>query len=125
VNPGMIELQAEKAKRTFYVPPKGHVTVPIRFAFPYFKAFAGIYTHRIRSGKTYIRNGVTSHAALQLWCGQCGFLEPESKRQKGQMFAELPEGSVLCATCEGRAIGSGMDGPTAINGRDVIFSPRK
>lgn len=45
-------------------------------------------------------------------------------RKGGFLFEHAPEGEVLCATCEGRAIGAGQDDSHQINGRMVRFAPR-
>lgn len=125
MKPGMVQLKPERKSSPLYVPPKGHVEVPIAFAYPFYKGNAGQYFHRIRSGTTYVRHGDTSHASLSFWCGNSGSIAPEGKKQKGQMWAVLPPDAVLCATCEGRWVGAGMEGARDINGRAVHFSPRK
>lgn len=102
-------------------------SVPVTFAYPYFKSGFGAYTHRVRTAITLVRKdtGENSHVSLTAWCGCNGFLHPTPKTKSATQWAELPEDAILCATCEGRAIGAGMDGSREINGREVIFSPRK
>ena len=89
----------------------------IRYALPYFKSnqASARYVHRLRSAQQHNIGKYGMHISLHFWCGNHGFMK------KGRMFASVPEGEVLCATCEGRAIGAGIDGPRRINGRDVMY----
>lgn len=98
--------------------PHGHATKSVRYALPYYKSRRGDYFHRLRSASQHWRNGEYSHTSLGFWCGNSGQLN------NGQMYSDIPEGGVLCATCEARAIGAGMDGARYINGRAVMYSPR-
>lgn len=115
-------------KIVLQIPPKragqfegGVRSVPIKMALPFYKSKAGQYIHRVRSGHTHVwkdwpdRPG---HISLTFWCGMSGFLD------KGELFAEPPDRAVFCATCEGKAIGAGMDGARVICGRTVLFQPR-
>ena len=95
-------------------------TIPLTRALPYFKSSNANskYFHRVRSGARHECLGI--HYSISFWCGGGGFIG-----KKGRLYAELPEDAVLCATCEGRAIGAGMDKTHTINGRFVKYSPRK
>lgn len=42
----------------------------------------------------------------------------------GVLLAIVPENEVLCATCEGRAIGAGQTESRLINGHMVKYAPR-
>jgi len=119
----MIQLQQPKTTRW----EGGLKSVPVTFAYPYFKSGFGVYTHRVRTAITHVlkEKGENSHVSLSAWCGCVGFLHPEPKAKSASQYSELPEGAILCATCEGRAIGAGMDGAREINSRPVQFSPRK
>lgn len=110
----------------------GILSHPIRFALPYYRSGYGTYIHRVRSGSTHRpRNGKDKnrilHLSFHFWCGNIGCinLTGYGRKKNGQLFATVPEGGVVCATCEGRAIGAGMDGARTINGIPVIYSPRK
>lgn len=98
-------------------------TIPILKSLPFFRTHSGVYLHRVRSGRIYMREGQASHTAVKFWCGQTGFFSAK-KHPRAQFFADVPDGEVICATCEGRAIGSGQLGSHQINGRIVKFSPR-
>jgi len=123
MKPGMIRLQ--QARQPVW--EGGMKNVPVTFAYPYFKSGFGTYTHRVRTAVTHVwkEKGENSHVSLTAWCGCTGFLSREPKPKDAAQYADVPEGAILCATCEGRAIGAGMDGTREINGRSVMFSPRK
>lgn len=120
MKPGMIELEPPK-KDSGWRDPK-HAEFAVRFALPFW-ASEGAYTHRIRSGRSHVHDGKNAHVTLHMWCGQMRFISP--KRKRGGMVAEIPDGAILCATCEGRAIGAGLVDHGQINGREVAFSPRR
>lgn len=92
----------------------------ISLMLPYFLSTSGKYTHRVRYASSHWRDGKLSHIAVNFWCGRGGFLGA-----KGKLFKEVQEGQVLCATCEGRAVGAGVDGARLINGREVMYSPKE
>jgi len=94
---------------------------PIRYALPFYKSSAGKYVHRIRSSQSYYlkRTGERSHISVTFWCGNIGSLG------KGKMYSKIDTNMILCAHCEGKAIGAGMDGAREINGRAVMYEPRK
>lgn len=75
--------------------------------------------HRIRRANLYEwKDGhFQPHTSMTYWCGMNGFLH------KCILFQDPPEGSALCAACEGKWIGSGGD-DRRINGRAVIYTPR-
>lgn len=102
--------------------PPTHKTLHLTQAYPFFRSAFGHYIHRIKSGQIHIRDGEYSHTHFHLWCGQIGY-HSEGKR-RGELFSKAPERGVFCATCEGRAIGAGMDGARVINGRPVLFNSR-
>ncbi len=98
----------------------GHITKTVSKALPFYKSRKGVYVHRVRSMNQYWRHGKYHHASIGFWCGNTGHLG-----EKGVLLAKVPDGEVVCATCEGRAIGAGQDGARVINGQAVMFSPRK
>jgi len=117
-----VPLQIAKKKNRAWQAP-GHTQLPISFALPFYLSAPGRYVHRIRRGEQYIRHGKYSHTAFSMWCRLHGFLG--RNHPHARIFAEAPENEIFCATCEGRAIGAGLDGSHILNGRLVRFSPRK
>lgn len=99
--------------------PPDRTEAPVRFALPYYKSERGQYVHRLRYGTAHYWSGVFKWISYSMWCGSLGW------STRGHLYAEIPEGQLLCATCEGRAIGAGLDGARTINGRPVIYSPRR
>ena len=87
---------------------------------PFCESGAGRYTHRVRSAALYSAGG-RSHLAVKLWCGAhlcIGVNHP------GSQLTDAPSGGrLICATCEGRAIGAGQLGAREIAGRAVRFAP--
>lgn len=97
---------------------------PIKFALPYFKnnSVLSKSIHIVRSAthhEGYDDKNEVRHISLSFWCGNSSFLH------RGKMFSDPPDGEVFCATCLGRAIGAGVFEERIINGRYVLFSPRK
>ncbi len=119
-----MKVQLQREKETWNAP--GRILRPITFALPYFRTPYGTYIHRVRSGAMHEWDGELSHVHFRFWCGGAGFAQHRVGRKvrPGELFAQAPEGAILCATCEGRAIGAGMEGSHKINGRMVRFSPR-
>ncbi|WP_033818902.1 hypothetical protein [Kitasatospora sp. MBT63] len=68
--------------------------------------------HRVRSG---VRYG-TGRTVYSLWCGSSVFDDRFLSRES------LPAGDVVCATCDGRAVGSGQE-PVGPAGRTLAFTP--
>lgn len=108
-----------RAKKAAYRPP-GHAITDLLKAQPFYRSNRGPYFHRVRFAEAYWRDGQLSHIAITYWCGNRGFLG-----EKGRLYGKIPEGEVLCAICEGKAIGAGMVDGGRINGRPVKYSPRK
>jgi len=92
-------------------------------SLPFYKGRRGIYFHRVRRIQQYWSDGRYSHSAVDFWCGNSGGLG--MGRRQGFLAAEIPDDGVLCATCEGRAIGAGQLGARTINGKPVMYSPQK
>lgn len=108
---------APVAQRGWAAP--GHCTKSISKALPFYISRRGTYYHRVRSMEAHWRDGQLSHISVKFWCGGSGFIG-----KKGTLSQDIPEGQVLCASCEGKAIGAGMGGAREINGRKVMYSPR-
>ena len=97
----------------------GDPIVQVRRSLPFFKSKQSEYVHRVRRATMYYRDGQYTHTALHFWCGGNGFPGP-----KGTLMDVPPGDAVFCATCEGRAIGAGLEGNREICGRAVLFKPR-
>jgi hypothetical protein len=110
----MVDLQPPRIPRWRPSP-----IIPIKQSLPFVESRAGRYTHRVRSASLHTCIG-KSHVGLSTWCGM-GFCISE---RKGRFVEEPSAGYVVCATCEGRAIGAGQLGAREIAGREVMFSPR-
>lgn len=117
-----MKIALQKAKIEGYKAP-GSEELRIPFALPYFKNLGSGYIHRVRSGTVFLDKGEYSHHAFKYWCGGIGFLH--SKKKRGQLLHEVPQGEYLCAVCEGKAIGAGMNGSRQINGREVLYTPKR
>lgn len=94
-----------------------HITKSIKRSLPFYKSRRGRYVHRVRSSDAYWRDGELSHISVRFMCGNSGFLG-----EMGIFLSEVEPGEVFCATCEGRAVGMGLD-DRILNGRAVMFSP--
>lgn len=109
--------------------PEGRSYFFVTRSLPFYRSQRGCYVHRIRSGIVHVLDGKPTHTSLHLWCGMTGFLDPDRIRRRGgrdgEVMAEPAEHDVVCATCEGRAIGSGLIGSPQIAGRMVKFSPHR
>ena len=94
--------------------------LPMTASLPFWQSRErhGAYVHRVRSGVLHLYDGKPSHAAFGLWCGMSGL------SSNGSILAAPGPHEVMCATCEGRAIGAGLVGAPIIAGRPVKFSPR-
>jgi len=96
--------------------------VRIKQSLPYAESDAGHYTHRVRSAAIYTMLG-KQHMGIRCWCGMS--LTIGGTRSAGSKFVAVPSlGRPVCATCEGRAIGAGLEDSHKINGRMVRFQPQ-
>ena len=93
----------------------------VTMALPFFKSNNpnSKYYHRVRFIKNHKIGNYKMHTSVSFWCGSSGFLHSG----KGRLYKET-DGD-RCAVCEGKAIGAGEDGYRVINGKDVMYSPRK
>lgn len=105
----------------------------LRRALPYFQTARGQYVHRVRSGVVFLWEDTPTHTAIHLWCGQtayCGgpgllYGQHKHRRRETGAFMILPAATdIVCSTCEGRAIGTGLFSTPFINGKPVRFAPR-
>lgn len=100
--------------------------IPVSKILPFYKSERGEYVHRIRHATHYRgANNDYHHTGITMWCGSIGSVGGSGIwKSRGGLFANPPERAVFCATCEGRAIGSGQLGAREICGRIVMFKPR-
>lgn len=77
------------------------------------------YVHRVRSALRMESHGYV-HLSIRLWCGSHG-----SVTRHGELLADVPQSAVACGTCEGRAVGAGMEAMSVIVRHPVKFSPRR
>lgn len=110
-----VNLEIKRPKHNAELSSRG---VPLTKLIPFWKSNQGTYVHRVRYGNVYYRNNKAHHAAPTMWCGQTGFIN------SGELLEFPSTHATFCATCEGRAIGSGQHGAPIICGRIVKFSPR-
>ena len=105
-------------------PQTRHVAyTPIKRAFPYAESGTGQYTHRVRSAALHQLDGYPPHVSISCWCGMSLLIS--GKRHRKTKFVPFPSiGRPLCATCEGRAIGAGLDSSHKINGRIAKYQPQ-
>ena len=113
-------IELEVVKPSGWRPPHFD-SVAVKKSLPYAESSGGEYTHRVRSARLHWMSGYGSHMSISCWCGMSLLV---GKRHKGQFVAEPSFGRPMCATCEGRAIGAGVDGSHKINGRMARFQPR-
>ena len=93
-------------------------------AWPFYKASAGTYVHRVRSIAAAYSTEANSmprwerpRMCAQLWCGSFG------AQNRGALL-EAPGESPVCATCEGRAVANGQPSVALLVVRPVAFRPR-
>ena len=110
-----VQLKAHKIPAQF-----SRHTKSINSSLPFFisRQANSKYYHRVRSAAAHWKDGKLSHISISFWCGNGGFLG-----RKGKLLGEVPIDGLLCATCHGRAIGSGVDGDRVINGQKVMYKP--
>ena len=109
--------------------PIGPTTyIRVKRSLPFVESSAGKYTHRVRSivimahDEPLRRIGI-AHTAVHCWCGMTILIS--KKRCHSSNMLVVDPSRVLCATCEGRAIGAGQLGTAEIAGRPVMFSPHR
>lgn len=100
-----------------------HRKVPISACAPFYWSRRATRIHRIRWASIHYIDGEYSHTSIHTWCDQVGHVG--YREAWGRITDDPPEDLPYCATCEGRAIGAGQLGAQEINGRPVIYSPRK
>lgn len=115
----LVALQPTEFYRRGMYRPDDAGYIKFKSSLPFYRSNGGAYTHRVRSGGMLTSGWKPAHSVLHLWCGATGF-----PGTKGKLLAEPGPVDIICATCEGRAIGAGQTGTPTIAGRVVRFSPR-
>lgn len=94
-------------------------------SLPFAESAGGKYTHRVRSVQIIALDPKQwpAHIAINCWCGTSILISNKRHHRDNRIVAE--QSRVLCATCEGRAIGAGQLGAQEIGGRPVMFSPQR
>jgi hypothetical protein len=119
-----VNLESPRVNPYAYQNPRSGI-ITLSKSLPYFRSSVGNYMHRVRWAQHHLFDGEYKHTAIRMWCGQVGFAgSKEMHRGGGHFFSLVPNDAVICATCEGRAIGAGQDGSHKINGRIVRYAPR-
>ncbi|MEG1092855.1 MAG: hypothetical protein RSE38_16075 [Acinetobacter sp.] len=101
--------------------PVGLKLTAIKRSLPFLESTRGLYAHRIKHVTMQTFNG-KSHFIVKVWCGTSFCTGGDGKGQT--LFESSPtSGKPVCATCEGRYIGSGQAGDRVINGNPVMYRP--
>lgn len=97
-----------------------HTVMRVKESLPFAESAHGQYTHRVRYVELHLPYGGRSDSffVAVCWCGQ----SVADRRSAPSRLVEVPS-RVVCATCEGRAIGAGQVGARVIAGREVMFKP--
>lgn len=102
-------------------------TVPLQAALPFYQRDGEGYVHRVRSGHLHYHAGEHTHTSIHFWCGATGFIYPagkQARKHRPAIITATPNPSrAICATCEGRAVGSGQVPGRAADGRVTSYRP--
>lgn len=112
-------IELKESKKPSYCAPN-FSRKSVKKSLPFLESFRGLYAHRVRFVDLHT-TPKGSHFSIKTWCG-AAFCN--GGKGKGQTyFTENPTNNrPICATCEGRFIGSGMIGDRIINGRKVMYN---
>jgi len=113
----MIDLELSKDLQHPYM--KDRLT-GVKRSRPFADSLGSTYVHRVRHVLLHNSLG-EGHLSVSCWCGYSIII---ARRRKGRLIETPTEGKPMCATCEGKAVGAGMDGERVINGREVMYQPR-
>lgn len=121
------------ACRTAKIPLFAPITKVVSESLPYYQREGDGYVHCARTVTMHYdrRNLALTHTSVEFWCGGHGFLYPTGKQSRrggrlpAVMLAEPSPGRVVCATCEGRAIGSGQFGNSKVGEHFVKYRPHR
>lgn len=118
----MIEIKADPALRRRLYIADGAKLVAIKTALPFAESIRGRYAHRVKHVSMYTSQKEKSHFIVKVWCG-ASFCVGGGGKGWIRLLKEPSNGNPICATCEGRYIGAGMDGERVINGKNVMYMP--
>lgn len=111
-------IQLKESKNCHYQTPN-HSRKSVKKSLPFIESFRGLYAHRVRFVDMHT-NPRGSHFVIKTWCGVTFCNGGGGKGQT--FFTENPTNNKpICATCEGRFIGSGLIDDSIINGRKVMY----
>lgn len=117
----MIELKPCKSTYRKTWMPDGMIHKAIKKSLPFLESSRGYYAHRVKHVTMQTFNG-KSHFIIKVWCG-ASFCNGGSGKGETMFKRNPTDGKPVCATCEGRFIGSGESGERKINGIDVMYRP--
>lgn len=111
-------------------------TKAVSESLPYYQSEGDGYVHCVKEVTMHYDRDTAklTHISVSFWCGGGGFLYPSSVservsrrggRKPAAIVAEPSAGRVVCATCAGRAVGSGQHGNHKIGDNFVKFRPHK
>lgn len=116
----MIELKPCKRTMRQHYMPEGSKIIAIKKSLPFLESFRGYYTHRVKHVSMYTNSKGKSHFIVKVWCG-ASFCNGGSGKGETYFVSEPTGNRPICATCEGRIIGSGLVDDAMINGRKVKY----
>lgn len=113
-------IDLKESKKPMWQSPN-HKVKTVRKSLPFVESFRGCYAHRVRHVDMHTNYKGESWFAIKTWCG-ASFCNGAIGSKGQTFFTERPtRNKPVCATCEGRFIGSGLDGDRVINGRNVMY----
>ena len=94
----------------------------VKKSLPFLESLRGEYAHRVKHVSIYTSQSGKSHFIVKVWCGASFCVGGDGKGQS-ILVADPTKHKPICATCEGRFIGSGQSGAREINGNKVMYRP--
>jgi hypothetical protein len=107
----------KESRKPAYIAPNFSVK-SIKKSLPFLESYRGLYAHRVRFVNLHT-NPKGSHFSIKVWCGAT-FCNGGKGKGETYFVEEPSKNKPICATCEGRFIGSGNAGERIINGRPVM-----
>lgn len=117
MNPPKIPLQVKPWKGR--QPPNHHQT-SITSSLPFIESRPG-HVHRPRRGTIYWRNGIYSHTAVSLWCGNTSFPGSQRYKRQARFVPTVEPGHTVCIHCELKAVHAGEPSSETLVGHPVTF----
>lgn len=107
----------ESKKPTWRAP--NHTIKSIKKSLPLIESPRGHYSHRVRFVDMHTNSDKKSWFSVKVWCGMS--FNTGGTRGETYFISIDQLDRPICATCEGRFIGAGLDGDRVINGRKVMY----